>query len=386
MNDHLISTLQAGKYFSMPVYLDQDFVLTAPEVALSQELIERLQRWGFEYVYSDGHLTDKVGSDNEKAGESLPGAVLDSHVKDQLLSQQAAEAFKNMADFTEELFTDFVTRSELSVKNVSNRIRDLIEVVKEQRNYIIRITEFQMPEKNFLVVHSVKASIVGLAIGLSLKLPNHRLIELGSAILLHEIGMIRLPPQLYMTDKKLSPEERRAITAHTLLGFKILKANEYPMTVCIAVLESHENLDGTGYPRGLKGDKISLYAKIISVTSSYAAMVSDRPFRPALDGHNTILELLKNKGTRYDDLVLRALIQNLSLFPLGSYVELVNGAKGMVVQVHPQSPKTPSVKLFTSPEGETYLEQPVIDSSREELAIKRPLTVDEARLLKEKTG
>ena len=383
MKDHLISTLQAGKYLTMPSFLDDEFILTAPEVPVSQELIDRLGRWGFDYIYSDGTPTDKMGVQTDQAAESVPSSVLDNNLKDHALMQKSIDTFRELTDFTEKLFTTFVTRGELPVKEVSNEIRELIEIIKEQKTYIIRITELSMNEKNYLVVHSVKATILGITLGIVLKLPNHRLIELGSAILLHEIGMIKLPPQIYMTDKKLTPEERKAITAHTLLGFKVLKTNDYPMSVCLAVLESHENLDGSGYPRGLTGDKISLYAKIIAVVSSYAAMVSDRPFRRALDGHNTILELLKNKGRRYDELVLRALIQTVSLYPMGTFVELANGGKGMVVQVNSENPKAPFVKLYKSPADELYAEQPVVDSSREGVTIRRSLTVEESLRLKE---
>jgi len=379
----LLSTIEANKYLSLPAYLDDDYILTAPEVPVSEELLARVREWGFEYILSDGELSDRMGGISASTNSDAPaGASLESQFREQQQFKEAEFTFREMADFTETIFTNYVTKNELSVKEVSNNVRDLIDKFRAQRAHLIRITELTYPGKNSLVIHSVKSLILGISLGIILKLPNHKLIELGSALLLHEIGMIRLPPGLYMSNKKLSPEEHKAITAHTILGFKILKTADFPMSVCLAILESHENIDGSGYPRSLTGDKISLYGKIISVCSSYVAMSSERPFRDAANGHSSLVELLKSKGKRYDELVLKALVQAVSLFPVGIIVELENNAKGMVVQVNPENPRAPMVKLFTSPEGEVYSEYPLIDSSRDGLGIKRALPISEVQELK----
>lgn len=386
MKEHLITTLQPGKHFTQPAFLDERYILLSPEVPISEELISLLAEWDFDYIYCDGEQASRDSVLSQNTDEGLRGNVLENKLKDQSLFEEAEKEFRDLTDFTEKLFTSFVTRNDLPVKDVSSKVRDAIEVIKENRGYIVRITEMEYPGKNYLVIHSVKTFIVGIAVGLSLKLPNHRLIELGSALLLHEIGMVKLPPKIYMSNKSLTPEERKAITAHTLLGFKVMKAEGYPMSVCLGVLESHENVDGSGYPRGLTGDKISLYAKIISVVSSYAALSSERPFREAVDGHNTILELLKNRGKRYDELILRALIQNLSIYPLGTFVEINGGAKGMVVQTNPEQPKAPVVKLLLSGSGEIFAETPLVDTSKEGAGIIRSLNVGEAKELKTKVS
>ena len=388
MNTHLVSTVEPGKYFTMPAYLDDEFILTSPEVPVSEELINRLIAWGFEYILCDGSPSDKMTGLSAASSTSTegapPAAMLENQFKEQAQFKEAEACFQTMVEFSEKVFMDFVTKNDISVKDVSNRVRDLIEEVRQHKNHLLRITELNYPGKNYLVVHSVKSLLLGLSLGIVLKLPNHRLIELGASLLLHEIGMIRLPPGLYMTNKSLTPEEKKAITAHTLLGFKILKGFDFPMSVCLGVLESHEHIDGTGYPRALTGDKISLYAKVISVCSSYVAMSSERPFRGPADGHNALLELLKNKGKRYDEVVLKALIQTVSLYPVGILVELNNNAKGMVVQVNSENPRAPFVKLFVSPENEVYSEYPLIDTGREGLTIRRPLSPQETVELKKR--
>jgi hypothetical protein len=102
-------------------------------------------------------------------------------------------------------------------------------------------------------------------------------------------------------------------------------------------------------------------------------MNSDRPFRLALDGHHAVMELLRNKGTRYDQGVLTSLIKALSVYPIGTFVQVQNGAQGMVVQTFQDSPKTPHVKLLLGPKGEKYLENPIVNTNNEDYKIVNAL-------------
>jgi HD-GYP domain-containing protein (c-di-GMP phosphodiesterase class II) len=108
----------------------------------------------------------------------------------------AAEFYHRFHEFVESLFTRFVTKNELSIKEVSERIKELCDVVKEDRRFLLRVQDPGDASKNYLATHSVKSTIIAVVMGSYLKLPAHRLIELGIAALLHEIGMVKLPPQL----------------------------------------------------------------------------------------------------------------------------------------------------------------------------------------------
>lgn len=384
MKEVLIQTLSPGKYFSTQTYLDSKYILLSPEVPINEELINRLQRWDFTYVYTEGEIVDTPLGSNGDGNNELAVPTLDVDIRENELSGEARDFYKEVSDYTERIFTDFVTKSEIPIRPISDKIKEIIEMVKNKRRYILMFTEMPDDEKNYIVTHSVRTTILAIAIGLSksIKLPAHKLIDLGMAALLHEIGMIRLPPQLYMAERKLTPQEKKAITAHTVLGFKILKELNFPMSVCLAVLESHESIDGSGYPRGLTGDKISLYPKIISVCSSFAALTSSRPYRAAIDGHSSILDLLKQRGKQYDETVLRALILNLSIFPIGTYVELTNGSQGIVIAPNDENPRTPTVKLIIGPNHSVLRERPFVQTDEDEYHIVKPLTKQEVEKLK----
>lgn len=231
------------------------------------------------------------------------------------------------------------------------------------------------PDKNYVAAHSVRSTIVAVIIGSYLKLPNHRLIELGVAALLHEVGMLKLPSQLYLSDKVLNPQEKKAIATHPVLGYSILKNFDFPLPICLAALEHHERENGIGYPRHLQGEKISLYSKIIAVACSYEALSTKRPHKEAKDGYTVMLELLKNEGKMYDDTIVKALVISLSVYPIGLYVLLSTGKKGQVIDVNPENPRFPIVQIFGefTPDGKVKTAQ----TEAEKLYIVRPLTRSE---------
>ncbi len=375
MNAIQTGTIPTGKYFSRPVFLDESFILLSPETPMTDELKVRLEKWGFATVQSAGELLDApaVGTiDNE-----APLVALDKDLRDAETLKEARSFYEDTADFLEAVFSEFTANNTLQPRAVSERVKQLAEQVRTKKKYMLRFSSTIKDGRNYIVDHSTRTAILAIAVGGSLKLPPHRLIELGNTALLHEIGMVRLPPQVYLSNRPLTDPEKKAITAHTLLGFKILREYSFPMPVCLGVLEAKENVDGSGYPRGLLGDKISLYGKIVSVCAAYAAITANRPYRSARNGHSGIMELLGQHKQRYDETVLRALVFTLSIFPIGTYVQLTNGACGIVVDTNPENLRRPFVRVIRQANGLKSSEQPVVNTSSDEWQIKGTVTAEE---------
>jgi len=369
VNSYPIKDLVAGTYFSEPVLLDERFVLLPPEVPVSNELKRALLDWEFRAVLSMGVSKteyEETGSVAADSGEETPVSTGDSE-----RMKLAVDFSRRFHEYVESLFTRFVTKNEIPATEVAERIKELCDVIKEDRRFLLRVQDPGSAERNYLAAHSVKSTILAVILGSYLKLPNHRLIELGTAALLHEIGMVKLPPQLYMTNKPLSDQERKAIVTHPVLGYNILRGLSYPLSVSLAALEHHERENGEGYPRRLTSDKISLYAKIIAVACSYEALTTSRPYKSAKDGYTGMIDLLKNVGKQYDDTVVRALVFSLSIYPIGLYVLLSNGKQGQVVDVNPENPRFPVVQILGEklPDGKDR----TMETSQAGVYIIRPL-------------
>ena len=376
LKKYIVGDIPHGCFFSEPVYIEKQFIVAAPEMPFSRELIRTLTDWGFKEVFSAGEPMEAYAAhkaDSDEGGD-IDGV---SGLSDSDKIIQAEEFYAAFTKYVENLFTQAVIKNELDFKSVAERIKAACDIIREDRRFLLRVQKNNLanPNDNYLASHAVKSTIISIIIGFYLKLPVHRLIELGVAALLHEIGMIKLPPQIYLSRRALQPQERKAILSHPILSYNLLKSFDFPLTVTLGALEHHERENGSGYPRKLTGDRISLYAKIIAVACSYEALSAQRPHKEAKDGYTGMLELLKNEGKQYDDTIVRALVFSLSIYPIGLYVLLSSGRKGQVVDVSPENPRFPIVQVFgeLTPDGKNK----VLETSQDGISIVRPLTREE---------
>jgi HD-GYP domain-containing protein (c-di-GMP phosphodiesterase class II) len=376
MRNFNLKEIPPGSFFTKPAYLDNQFILTAPEVQFSRELINTLLEWEFKEIHSDGEPQEEYAGD-EVIVQEAEGVAEKSVLSDGSQIQEAERFYANFLKYVESLFTIVATKKEIHFNQVAEKIKAICDFSKDHRRYLLRImrNENFAQTDNYLASHALKSTIISIIIGSYIKLPTHRLIELGVAALLHEIGMIMLPPQVYLSKRPLNPAERKAILTHPVLSFNILKNFDFPLVVSLAALEHHERENGSGYPQKLTGDKISLYAKIIAVACSYEALTSSRPHKNAKDGYSGMIDLLKNEGKQYDETIVKALVFSLSIYPIGLYVLLSNGKKGQVVDVNPENPRYPLVQVFgeLTPDGKNR----ILETSQDGIYIARPLQREE---------
>ncbi len=384
MNKIATSQLTDGVYISRETFLDEKFILMSPEIPVAQPLIDRLRRWSFDYLLTDGDITDEPASSGStiSTGDDAPLAAIDQGRRDAREMQAAHKQYEEFLQFTEQLFGNYLQSGVLPIQPIQTRIKDLIDKIREQKQYLLRIPELNPGSTNYLVDHAVKTALVGMATGNAMKMPPHRLIDIGTIALLHEVGMLRLPSQLYMTDQPLQEKEKKAISTAPVLGFKILRQLNYPMQICLGVLECRENIDGSGYPRGITGEKLSVYAKIMNPSSTFAAMASPRPYRPAIDGHTIMKTLLTGQNRQYEKDILQGMVAVFSLFPYGTFVQLASGHRAMVIDVVPGKARQPIVRVITDTKGAVVSEQAVMDTETEQYAVTNVLTAEESKRLK----
>jgi len=378
MKKYVNSEIPLDSFFTKTVYLDRSFVIAAPEMPFNEELLKTLMDWDFREVYSEGEPMKDYVLDQERDAPQEEGEITDlSTQSDADKIKQAEEFYDSFQHYAEELFTKITVMNKLDFKIVAEWIKTVVNYIREDRRFLMRVQKNLDPpgDKNYVISHSVRSTIIAVIIGTYLKLPPHRLIELGVAALLHEIGMLQIPSQVYHSNRTLNEKERKTIMKHPILSYNMLKNFDFPLVISLAALEHHERENGSGYPQRLNSEKISLYSKIISVACSYEALSSRRPHKEAKDGYTGMLELLKNEGKQYDDTIVRALVFSLSIYPIGLYVLLSSGKKGQVVDVNPENPRYPIVQIFGefNPDGKNKTAQTSLDG----LSIVRPLTREE---------
>jgi PAS domain S-box-containing protein/putative nucleotidyltransferase with HDIG domain len=157
--------------------------------------------------------------------------------------------------------------------------------------------------------HQLRVSRLSVAIAQKLGLPADQIEGLRLAAMMHDVGKASLPAELLSKPSKLTEAEKRIIRAHPALGANILRQIPFPWDLARFVEEHHEKLDGSGYPKGLQGDQISLEARIIGVADLVESISSHRPYRPAKLLEEALVDLQKQSGIQYDPKVIHILLE-----------------------------------------------------------------------------
>jgi len=157
--------------------------------------------------------------------------------------------------------------------------------------------------------HQRRVAELARLVGEKMGLDKNRLQGLYIGGLLHDIGKISTPEVILSKPGQLAEEEWALIHAHAKQGYLILKDTNLPWPVADMALHHHERLDGSGYPHGISGDKLSLEVRILGVCDVVEAMSSHRPYRPARSKEEVLEEIKNGRGTKYDANVVDAMLR-----------------------------------------------------------------------------
>jgi PAS domain S-box-containing protein/putative nucleotidyltransferase with HDIG domain len=193
-------------------------------------------------------------------------------------------------------FIDITERRQIE-NEVKESYQKLHRTMEGAIEAIASISETRDP---YTAGHQRRVAKLASAIAREMRLSEELVAKIRIAGLLHDIGKVAIPAELLSKPGKLNETEFDLIKMHPQVGKEILKTMELPWIICPIVLQHHERLDGSGYPRGLSGNSISLEARILAVADVVEAMASHRPYRPSLGIDAALKEIVDNKGKLYD--------------------------------------------------------------------------------------
>lgn len=201
---------------------------------------------------------------------------------------------------------ELVFQSEEKAKRAAELVitnEQLQKSLFETINIVRRIAELRDP---YTAGHEKHVGDLAKAIGAEIGLDTHSQEGLMFAGYLHDIGKIIVPAEILSKPGKLSLEEYSLVKNHVQAGYDLLKDITFPWQITRPILEHHERLDGSGYPNGVKGDQISIEGRILAVADTVDAMASHRPYRVALGIESALAEIVRGRGTLYDEMVVDA--------------------------------------------------------------------------------
>jgi len=269
-----------------------------------------------------------------------------------------AEAISTLDIF----FHQMETLSPQHLQEVRNVVSTLLDGILEHQAAMVSLIQMRRFDPN-LASHGVDTGVLAMAMGQEHGCDPPQLKLVGLAALLHDIGQLRLPLNLIRKVQVFTHQEHKLMQAHCEMGVAIL--NQFPDIPDESkrmVLEHHERLDGSGYPKGLRGNQISELTQILSIADTYDAQISGRCSFPPVPPARALSELYRAAiEGQYHPYLVQRLIQLLGVYPIGSLVRLNTGEQAVVVWVHSHSRLTPTIKLLKDPSGQPYPEQEIID-------------------------
>ena len=200
-------------------------------------------------------------------------------------------------------------RLEDMVKQKSAELVDALDQLRHAHDFTLRaLASLLDAREHGTGRHSGRVSELALILGRAMRLSTEGLDTLAQGALLHDIGKIAVPDAILLKPGPLTDDEWKIMRTHPEVGFNILRASSYLAEVADVVHSHQERFDGSGYPRGLKGEDICLGARIFAVIDAYDAMRSDRPYRKALSPYRATEEIKRCGGTQFAPNVVEAFI------------------------------------------------------------------------------
>jgi HD-GYP domain-containing protein (c-di-GMP phosphodiesterase class II) len=195
-------------------------------------------------------------------------------------------------------------------KRVEEKLQKTLDSLRKAVGVTIQVMASAVEARDpYTSGHQIRSADLARAIAMEMGLPQDKIDGIRMAGSIHDIGKLSIPAEILSKPTKLSEIEFSLIKEHARKGYEMLKDVESPWPLAEIVHQHHERMDGSGYPRNLKGDDILIEARILTVADVVEAMASHRPYRPGLGIDAALNEIEKNRGTLYDGAVADACLR-----------------------------------------------------------------------------
>lgn len=277
---------------------------------------------------------------------------LDNYLSDLREAEQLCKGA--CADF-QQAFSELGAGHDTGVAGAKTVINQLVPLVSDETvtgALSGLMNSLQMDERD--ARHALNVSVISMMVGQQLELSAEDIKVLGIGALLHDVGERKLSPEILARRGSLSAEDQIIYAGHPDLGLDVLQdIPSFPAEALRIIQLHHERIDGSGYPRQVSGEYLSLLTKIVMVADVYDDLVQPAPPKRPLTPSEALAYLFRHTQRTLPREIVVSLIQTLSVYPPGTIVELVNGAYGLVLNVNRQERLKPLVLVYTPAESES---------------------------------
>ncbi|MRV74385.1 DUF3391 domain-containing protein [Duganella sp. FT92W] len=276
--------------------------------------------------------------------------------------KHASALIKKSREAVHSMFTEARMGKAVTVDAALPLVEEISESVMRNAGAVIGLARLKTAD-DYTYMHSVAVCALMIALGKQLELDDEQIRQAGLAGLLHDIGKMAVPAPILNKPGKLTDEEFNAVKQHPVKGHQMLLETpgmlEAALDVC---LHHHEKIDGSGYPEGLKGDQISLFARMGAICDVYDAITSNRPYKQGWCPAESLRRMAEWSKGHFDEHMFAAFIKCIGIYPVGTLVRLKSERLGVVVELPVgQSLIKPKVRIFYSAKARGYVRPELID-------------------------
>lgn len=267
--------------------------------------------------------------------------------RDPAREQAFQVSYDKAVETTTLIFQRLVRERKLASDAVVNTTeRQLNEIQADLNEFLMRGTSPIVAD--YPSRHSVQTSMLATAMATVMGYTRDELLDLSMGCLLHDAGMLQIPDRLMTAAAPVTAADRLELQKHPIHSANLIQhCRDISQAARHVVYQMHERMNGSGYPRGRSGSQIHPLARIAAVADTYLALISPRPHRPGLSPYQAVEKLLLSaRQGQFDPGVIRALLQTISLFPIGSRVRLSDGRIARVIRSNSEQFARPVVQLI----------------------------------------
>jgi HD-GYP domain-containing protein (c-di-GMP phosphodiesterase class II) len=318
-------------------------------------------------------LVDDIDLDveeREKAGQGLAlgktGFWNRGRVEGRNTMQEARAYQKQLLAFANQVQSSVQNDEKIDISSVIQHLRHIIESDLIEPLYYCLV--FEGGKESTLAEHAIEVTVVSLLVGLGMDYDKKRLLPLAMVAFLHDVGMHKMPTAILRKKGRLSDREFQEIKRHSEVSAGILSklGDKFGWLANLSV-QVHERVDGTGYPRGLEGDKIHEFALIVGLVDMYSAMIHDRPYRGRIQKTRAMKDIISSNKGKFPAKVVKVFLNQISFFPVGSHVKLNDHSAGRVITTNPEFPLKPIVEILYDHVGNKLKTPKIVDLSQQPL-------------------
>lgn len=252
------------------------------------------------------------------------------------------------------------------VVNVANILEKIILKIAKNEAVLEFMVELRIIDKVKLYDHSVHTAVLAGLVAGSMGLDVENILCAVTGGLLHNIGVAEMPTLLNI--KEMTPPQQTLWREHPTYGYYFAIQKNISRTIANCIQYHHERYDGTGYPKGIKGEEIPLLARIISICAKYSAAITYENISPYM----AVEEIYGASGIYYDPEVVKAFVNNIPIYPLGVMVRLSTKEVGIVSNIRKNKGPRPIIKVYYNRVNRPITEDKIID-----LGVERTIFIEE---------